>query len=495
MTTSAITTHGSSSLVNSTLIDQSFSTNSERNISASPQPKTLRSRIANWWIAKFTARSQAKALRMFKCAARNIPAYQHFLANHNIDPSKVTTIQDFIRHVPNTDKVSLFARYPLHELCQNGVLKNASSLYTSSGYSGIFSFGIDNPRNCKMLQKQTDRLLNWYFQTRKKNTLIVNALPAGVKIPSKNNAILDVSTRPKAVIAALKHLAPAFTQTIIVAEHPFLKEVLEKGTEENVSWHNLVIHLITGAEVMPENFRRYAATILGHNSECPDNGQVGTSLGISEVSLSLGQETPATQRLRSAIHDCSSVRNALFNNTPFAPTLVHFHPLQHFIETPNIGGRPTLVVTTLDTKRQIPLIRYNTGDWAQIIEYQTLKSRLTQLNRLDLLPDLPLPLLAMWGRGNSFRTRDNDIYPEQVKEALYVNPDIASRLTGNFKIQSPANSIQIDFQLRYNASFTPALTTTFQEILTSYLGFPTIVTFSPLRNQEFPDYQNKFQYV
>ena len=83
------------------------------------------------------------ALRAFHRAAKRVPAYRNFLAEGGVDPARVTDIEAFRRLVPLTDKSSVFTANGLPSLCVDGRVDDIVCVYTSSGYSGEFSFGVE----------------------------------------------------------------------------------------------------------------------------------------------------------------------------------------------------------------------------------------------------------------------------------------------------------------------------------------------------------------
>jgi phenylacetate-CoA ligase len=399
----------------------------------------------------------AAVLDRFRAAARRMPAYRALLREHAVDPRTIKDLAAFSRDAPLTDKASWFTR-PLADLCVGGRLDRAAAIYTSSGFSGVFSFGAESAAQAAQLRRRVDALLDFYFEAKSRRTLLINALPPGVDVPSAVATVVETGGRADVVIAAMLRIAPAYEQVVLLGEHPLLKTILERGAAAGVRWPRHRVNIVTGAEVIPENFRAYAGRLLGHSNSGP-GGSFLISFGVSEVSLSLGQETAWTRQLRQLAHRDVKVRTALFGDTPFTPTLVQFDPAAHYMESPLIDGRPRLVVTTLDHPRFVPLIRYATGDWAEVFSGAELRRRLALAGQRTYPgPRLSWPVLAVWGRGGCVRHGGAAVYPEQVKEAIYSEPHVAAALTGNFRLaQRRSGRATAHFQLQQGVLLSRAL--------------------------------------
>lgn len=440
-------------------------------------------RLAQWLGRRLAARSQRAALAAFRRAAKRVPAYQKLLNHADVQPRRITTVRDW-PHVPITDKQMLFADHPLSQLCVDGRLNDAVSIYTSSGYSGVYSFGAETFADANRVRSRIDRMLQLYFNARSRSVLLINALPAGVHTPSRLATVVETSTRPDALLAIVNHLGDEFEQIVVVAEHPFLKTVLEMGVDQGLDWARHHVHLVTGAEVLAENTRSYFASLLGRDRTDEDAGRVYVSLGISEVSLSLGQETDSTIRIRQAALEDDALREAMFGKQRFLPTFVQYDPRQVYIENDrDERERDRVLITTLDKRRKIPLIRYATNDWARVYPYDELIEILRACGRLDLAPAYPLPCFAMWGRGRGVQLDGRMIYPEQVKEALYADHDVAGALTGDFQIKALAGGrLHASFQLNQRGLPADPLDAKLTEALRRYVPVDVALELIPFED-------------
>ncbi len=437
------------------------------------------------------------ALRAFHQAAQRVSAYQRILGQRGVRADSVTTIEDFSRRVPLVNKRALFVDHELADLCLDGQLGDATGAYTSSGYSGDFSFGLESARDAERLRGRIDQMLGFFFHADKHRTLLINGLPMGVRVPASVALTIDTGLRSDAILAAARKLGPACEQIIIIAEHPFLKKVLEEGEAAGIGWPNRRVHLITGAEVMPEAFRTYAGGILGHDTAHPERGDVMVSLGISEVGLSLGQETPFCRRVRRLAHRDEQFRRQMFGESPFLPTFVQWSPMDYFIETPMAeDGKPRLVVTSLDPGRRIPLIRYATGDWAQVMTANEVMEHVGLRGEVGK-SELPSPFLCMWGRGQSLTVATAKVFPEHVKEAIYSDPGVAAATTASFRMRTHGARLHVDLQMKPNAGGSFVVVQGLAAAIHLTAGVEAAVTCVPY--EQWPrlelSYQRKFQYM
>ena len=439
------------------------------------------------------------AVRAFRRAARRVPAYRRLLADRGIDAGAVTDAESFRRLVPLTDKQSVFADNDLPSLCLDGSLRDLASVYTSSGHSGVFSFGLETHKDGRRGRASLDLLLEMYLATSSRRTLLVNALPMGVRVPVGLPIVLDTGTRADAVLAVIHKLGGFCEQVLIVGEPAFLKKVVEDGLEAGLDWPRYRVSMLTGAEVVSENFRSYLGPILGNHPTDRQRGRIVLNAGISEIGLSVGHETDACWRIRREALSDAALRTALFGQAPFLPTFLQYFPQAFYMETPESqDGTRRLVVTTCNPGRRVPLIRYATGDWAQAFTHEEVCRALEACGREDLRPEFELPFLAIWGRGGCLDLGGRKVFPEQIKEALYSNPSVASVLTAAFHMTDRDGRLHVDCQLKPNAVATEAARSDLGQAINEWTGLPAEVNLVPYR--QFPDtlemcYQRKFKYL
>ncbi len=431
-------------------------------------------------------------------AAAHVAGYRDLLGRSGVAPGRIRAVSDFQTLVPVIDKASWFGANGVRDLCRDASLDDVVGAYTSSGYSGTFSFGLETAADAARITQRVDGMLTAFFGADQLRTLLVNALPMGVRVPSSLVTVADTGLRADAVHSVICKLGPEFAQVILIGEHPFLKRVLEEGADAGIDWKARVVHLVTGAEVMPENFRTYAGGILGHDLTRPDRGYIVMSLGISEVGLSIGQETPLCQRIRRLAHGDPRLREALFGKAPFCGTLVRYSPHDYFIETPVRDDRPTLIVTTLDSARKVPLVRYATGDWARACPAGEMRDILRASGCEPEAEGLDWPFLLMWGRGRSITVKGVPVFPEQIKEAIYADPAVAASTTANFRMDAQRQRLAVRFQLKPRVLPSADLLARFEQALASWVPVRcdvNLIAYHEFREGMELSYQRKFEYL
>jgi phenylacetate-CoA ligase len=229
------------------------------------------------------------------------------------------------------------------------------------------------------------------------------------------------------VLRVLEGLGSDLEQIVLVAEPLLAKELAEQARERGFDLAALRVSAIVGGEFVADSFRRYLAPLLG--------GELFTSFGISELGLSLAHDTAELRRVASAFDRDPALLAQVLDGAPFAPELLQYYPDQYYLETPELDGRRSLVATTLDPERLLPLVRYRSGDWAEVLPGGALAERLARAGHPELAPASRLPVLAVYGRGTSLEARGRRVYPEQIKSALFEDRELARLVTGRFRLE------------------------------------------------------------
>lgn len=387
-------------------------------------------------------------LRAFRNACE-APAYARLLHNRGVDPDRIRDLDTFFRLVPIVDKHSLFQANEMGDLCVGG-MDDVGLFYSSSGATGTFSYGVERRADAKSQADATEFALDLHFEALARPTLLINCLPMGVKIHLDNIALTETSVREDVIWSLVTKLRNDFDQFILVGEQMFLKKTIEGGAQRGIPWKDLRVHVVTGGEYVAENFRTYLASLLGIDCEDPATGSILVNFGISELTISLLTECAATARIRRLAHRDPAFRAKLYGReTTFCPSLLQYVPSLSLLENrTDAKGRPNLVVSMIDGHRKLPVMRYDTGDVVELASHEKIRTILREAGRTDLLPDLALPFAIATGKHRGPCTSDGSILSEQqVKEALYADPEIASRVTGNFRLRSEAGAIRLLVQL------------------------------------------------
>jgi len=401
--------------------------------------------------ADLAAEGEQRLLAAFRRAARDVPAYAALLRERGVRPDRIGDAEAFREQVPVIDKQWAFGCYPLRDLCAGGTLEAISRVYASSGHSGTFSFGVETAEDHETAAVGLEFLLDTAFGVLDRATFLINGLAMGVRITTRSLPVAETSVRPDVVLALLEELRDDFDQFILIGDYLFLKRVLEEGTSPEPVWGDRTVHLIMGGEFIAETTRTYFAGLLGTDLDRPSGGRVLLNMGLSELGISIFRDGDDLMRIRRAVQADRALRYALFGEgTEVCPEILQYDPREYHVEV--LGredGDPRIAVSTVDPRRVVPLMRYDTRDAGTLIAYDDMVRVLRDHGREDLRPRFRLPVALLSGRrqevdlggGRSLSTND-------VKEALYADPDVAGQLTGFFHIIQEPGATAVRVQTR-----------------------------------------------
>jgi len=436
------------------------------------------------------------AVSAFHLAAERVPAYRQILSEAGVAPAQVHTLEEFRRVVPPTDKHSTFGRFSVAELCRDGRIGSLAFVLTSSGHSGRFSFGLCERSAAADVVRQTDEALDMVFQVRSRKTLLINCLPMGVKVHTAACTLGETSVRADMVVALVRQFARYHDQVILVGEPAFTKSALELGASGKLDWSEILVHVIVGEELVVENTRRYLQHLLGIDPNRPETGLVASSLGVAELGLNVLFELPPLISLRRAMHeDAALCQSLLGHRPPFVPMVFTYDPTRIFVET-DADGR--MLLTTLEPDRPLPLIRYATGDVGTVLEDSAeLAERAGALGLPVRLPE-KMPLVFVYGRGEFALAGDVRVYPEQVREGIYHDPDLARLTTANFRLASGEQRARLRIQLAQGVCPQERLDNAFASAVGRYAPAPLEVrceTYETFGSGMSLDYERKLAYL
>lgn len=439
-------------------------------------------------------RGEKYVIPCFQTAARKMPAYRSLLQDRGLDPSTVKDIRAFKEKVPVIDK-SIFAAHPLHELCVDFDVDKIQTVILSSGFSGNFSYSAITGRELKWQSFSVDLLLDLVFNISKKRTFFISALGQGVKVYT-GVPLAETSVRSDSVAALIKKVGPYYDQILITSSAFFMKKIIEDGVDRGVDWKSLPVSVFFGEDWIPESYRTYLGGILGVDFDDPLGKWVGCSFGVSELGLSLFQESPETIRIKRLAQKDRRLHAALFGEgSTITPSFFYYHPSLIFVES--LAGE--LVFTTLDKRAMSPLIRYAPGDLGRVHPYAEVKDILTRLGYADHVPKLQNPMVSVLGRkGKDVLVNGVRATPEAVKEGLYRDLETARATTGYFRMSGRNDRLEIEIQLRETFSPTEELKKKYIDGIARFVHVDFDVTLHPYAR--FPygmslNYENKFQYV
>jgi phenylacetate-CoA ligase len=382
----------------------------------------------------------ARLIDEFHRAAEHAPAYRTLLAEAGVRPVDVRDVWAFTALCPLLSKANTFDRFPLSELCAAGRLTDVGEVLTSSGHGGRFSFGVISRSEAAGAGAFVDAALDGAFEVRSRRTLAVNCLPMGVAIPSECMTVANTSVREDMAVALVKAFGSSYDQILLIADPLFLKRLTDHAAEQALDWAQYRVNVIVGEETIGEHFRAYIGQCLG-------TSRILSSFGVAELGLHLCYETTATLGVARAAATHPALAKELFGSAPGAwpPMVLTFNPERTFIEIPDADsdGYGHLTISMLDPARQVPLLRYQTGDVARLLDRDLVAAALRDHG--VAAGELPAPLLAL--RGRSREALPNGAHVGLYKNALYANSELARRLTGATRLVFSPRGFTMHVQL------------------------------------------------
>jgi phenylacetate-CoA ligase len=437
------------------------------------------------------------ALETFRRAAQRVPAYRQILQEAGIDPQAIQNETDFPR-LPILEKRDTFQRFTIEELCLDGQVGRLGSVLTSSGHSGIFAFGLTEAEAMAGTVQWIDDSLDALFQVRSKSALLINCLPMGVKVPTQACTLAETSVRPDMAVGLVKGFGRHFAQIILVGEAAFIKHLLELGVKAGVNWKSLLVHVIVGEEPLAENARKYLEHLLGTDSRQPGRGMVVSSMGVAEVGLNLFAEAPPPGQLtalRRALHEDAELRGKVFGPSSWVPSLFTYDPRRIFVE---FDRSQRLLLTTLDPRLRIPLVRYATGDRGRVMHFSETTRGAIEAAGVSWELLSWLPIVAIEGRGDHALAGKLPVFPEAVKEGIYHQPSLVELITANFRVVSGPERVRVRLQLSPGVAPSAELEQRFESGIRLYVDAPFTVScerYETFGSNMAVDYERKFQYL
>jgi phenylacetate-CoA ligase len=436
-------------------------------------------------------------LAEFHRAAMYVPAYGVLLREHGVRAVDVQDVATFSRVCPVLTKVNTFDRFALPELTVGGRLHDVGEVLTSSGHGGRFSFGVISRAEAAASAAFVDAALDAAFDVKSRKTLAINCLPMGVAVSSHCMTVATTSVREDMAVALVKTFGGDYDQIVLIGDPLFLKRFTDHAQEQSVDWSRHHVGVVVGEETFGDHFRAYIGGCLGLEPDRPGGGHIMSSFGVAELGLHLCFETAATAAIARAMRSSPSLAEDLVGSPGaggWRPTVLEFDPQRTFIEVldPDQDGYGKIAISMLDPSRQVPLLRYQTGDVARLLDRDRVAA---VLRSQALVPGaMPPSLLALRGRVKEALPNGSQV--GVYKDALYANPDLARHVTGATRLVFTDAGFTMHVQLVRGQAPTPALEQGLIGAIPAQLR-PTRLRL--WRYLQFPfgmnlDYERKFQH-
>jgi phenylacetate-CoA ligase len=381
-------------------------------------------------------------LELFHTVACDVPAYAQFLADHEVDPTRVSTFDDFTR-LPLINKANYHSQYPLRDLCRHGRLEANDFVAVSSGSTGQPTFWPRFVTDEFAVSRRFEQAFHDSFRADERRTLAVVCFALGTWVGGMFTAsccrhlaargypitVVSPGNNVSEILRVVQRLAPEFEQTVLLGYPPFLKDVVDAGTASGLDWAAYKPRLVMAGEVFSEEWR----TLVGQRMGAPEPCFNSVSLyGTADAGV-LGNETPLSVAIRRFLAAQPDAARELFGESRL-PTLVQYDPRSRFFEA--VDG--TLLFTG---DNGIPLVRYHIADSGGVIPFQAMLDFL-QARGFDPRPELgergvrAMPFAYVFGRADfTISYFGANVFPENVTVGL-EQPPIDAWVTGKFVMQA-----------------------------------------------------------
>lgn len=402
--------------------------------------------------------AEKKVLAAFRRAAQFSPAYQILLNENATEIGNITTVAEFTEHCPILEKTNTFKRFSVDQLMASDIqLDQLASVLTSSGHGANgFALGLSTRKQLKSAAAEIDFGLELAFDIDRYSTLLINCLPMGVTFQSEAVCVANVSVREDMACAIIAQAGSSFQQIILCGDPIFLKKLCDFSIGKGIDWQRYRVNVIVGEETFSETFRDYLATVLKIPMDQMDNGIIGSSMGIGELGLNLFNETKETIMLRRTCAANPALLQALMGTDAIhkpLPTFMVFNPLRSYVEVvaTDENGSGDLLVSMLDKQIPIPLMRYKTGDRAKLLQHTDILAAGKLFAHRLTLPNLPI--IALHGRVKDYLPDGTHL--DVFKHALYYDKDVATHVSGAFRLSTSEGSLHWAVQLQTGDETNP----------------------------------------
>jgi phenylacetate-coenzyme A ligase PaaK-like adenylate-forming protein len=379
------------------------------------------------------------AIRAFRRAARRQRVYREILRRLSLKPESVRTPADFRKLVPVVRKREIFGGAGLSGFLDPSPSRPLRTLYLSSGFTRAFAFGALSGRDLRRAGFFLEEILFRLYGIGGRRLLLVNCLPLGTEIPVTRFPQAKTGLRSDIVVEVLGRAAADSSSVVLIGEPLFLKRVAEEASAAGVDWGRLRLWIFTGSEYVSEYWRAYLQSLLGLEPDRPERGGIYFTYGLTELGVAVGFETAPLAALR---RELTAERERTGTGAGRScPPFLHYLPRQYFLETAaGPDGGTELVVTALEKGRLIPLVRYGTGDEAELYSPAEITRLLARFGLEKMKPVIRgLPAVALHGRRLSVGLPDGRMLSaNEVKDVLFRDRTLARAVSGNFRIERGA---------------------------------------------------------
>jgi phenylacetate-CoA ligase len=390
------------------------------------------------------AEIETHVLNLFRQVATNVPGYQAFLQDKQIEPDRIQSLAEF-QQLPLTTKENYIRCYSLPDLCYEGRIAECDFISASSGSTGQPTFWARRIEDELEIATRFEQVFHDSFRAQETPTLAVICFPLGTWVgglyttnccrylAAKGYPITLVTpgNNKTEILRVVTALAPLYAQTVLLGYPPFLKDAIDTGIAQGIEWEKYNVKLVMAGEVFSEEWRTLVGERLGSTNFCYGSASL---YGTADAGV-LGNETPLSICIRRWLAQQPEIARELFGKSRL-PTLIQYDPLTRFFEVED-------GMLLFSGDNGIPLIRYHIADTGGIIGYDEMLAFLAgkgfnPISQMELrgrngIRDLPF--VYVFGRSQfAISYFGANIYPENVTVGLEQSP-ICEWVTGKFVMQ------------------------------------------------------------
>lgn len=377
----------------------------------------------------------------------SVPAYRAFLADAGVDPAGIRTIDDFSR-LPLMSKNNYHRRYPLPDRCRDGrpgdmvAISSGSTgtptvwprsvvdeLHIAARFEQVFrTFGADTRSTLAVVCFPLGTWVGGLFTMSCLRHLAVKGYPVTTVTPGNNRA---------EILRVLPELAPHFDQVVLLGYPPFLKDVIDNGSD----WPTYHLKMVFAGEVFSEQWRGLVAARAGIADPVSD---MASLYGCADAGV-LAVETPRSVSIRRFLAARPELAREVFGESRL-PTLAQYDPASRFFET----HKGTLLFSG---DNGVPLVRYHIADEGGLVTHEDMM-RLCERHGCVPEDGPDLPFVFVFGRSLfTVSFFGANIYPENVTVGL-ERPHVSDWVTGKFVLQTYEDADR-DLRLRITVELAP----------------------------------------
>ncbi len=368
--------------------------------------------------------------RTFEKAAKKVPAYKEFLAQHDF-PVKLhkapgKTLAEKIHNIPVMDKENYIKQWTIPQRVYGGKLPHKGIMVDeSSGSSGTPTSWVRGPSERRAVRRLLQVAYHQTLKSSDKPVFIINAFSLGAWATGMNitNSLLEVTTMKSTgpdrnkIINTMKEFGTDHTY-VIMSYPPFLKSLFD---DDRINWKDYDIITAFGGEGISENMRTY---ILNYAYSAYG------SYGASDLEIDIAIETEFAIQIRKAIASNRKLAQEISKTHEYGvlPMVFQFNPYNYLMESNEKGE---LLVTITRQDNISPRLRYNIHDRGHVLRLSELEPILEKYGMGSLIKgaQLDFPLLFQYGRSDlSLDYNGAVVSPDTIRDIIYSDNELVNNV-------------------------------------------------------------------